>query len=73
MKFITSFVQQVVIREIPRPFGRWKIEHGIAIHHKIDFSDEDHRGCDHSVLTRNDKRILKPIVLKPNPSKKDIS
>jgi len=66
MKFILTFVQRFVIKEIPKPLGRWKVEQGNAMNHKIDLSNEDHCGpCGQYALNK-----IKPSNI---PSKKDIS
>jgi len=45
MKFITTIIQKFIIKDIPRPLGRWRIENcNKLMNNKIDLSNEDHCG-----------------------------
>jgi len=45
MKFITTIIKKFIIKDIPRPLGRWRIENcNKLMNNKIDLSNEDHCG-----------------------------
>ena len=44
-KYIINIIKNIFSKELPKPIGRWSIEHSTTqIHHKIDLSNEDHCG-----------------------------
>ena len=44
MKYI-AFLKQFIPRELPKPVGRWRLEHcKKQMNEKIDLSNEDHCG-----------------------------
>ena len=63
MKYITTIIKNILPKELPKPMGRWRIEHtNTQIDHKIDLSNEDHCGpCGQYALTK--------IELKKNQNK----
>jgi hypothetical protein len=54
MKFITTIIKKIFSNEIPKPIGRWRIEHcNKQMNSKIDLSNEDHCGpCGQYALTK---------------------
>ena len=45
IKYIKNIIQNIFHKELPRPVGRWRIEHSnIQMNNKIDLSNEDHCG-----------------------------
>jgi hypothetical protein len=54
MKYITTIIKNILPKELPKPMGRWRIEHtNTQIDHKIDLSNEDHCGpCGQYALTK---------------------
>jgi len=45
MKYIKTIIYKILYKEIPKPLGRWRIEHcNTQMNHKIDLSNEDHCG-----------------------------
>ena len=61
MKYIITIIKKIFPKELPKPVGRWRIEHcNTQMNSKIDLSNEDHCGpCGQYALTKIDcKRIL---------------
>ena len=54
MKFITTIIKRIFPKELPKPTGRWRIEHSnTQLNSKIDLSNEDHCGpCGQYALTK---------------------
>ena len=45
MKYITSIIKKIFLKELPKPIGRWRIENcNKILNSKIDLSNEDHCG-----------------------------
>jgi hypothetical protein len=62
MKFVITIVKKMLPQELPKPTGRWKIEHcSKQMNSKVDLSNEDHCGpCGQYALTKinNDMKIV---------------
>lgn len=60
MKFITAILNKLKSPRLPRPLGRWRVEHcEIQMKNKIDLSNEDHCGpCGQYALEKT-KDVLK--------------
>ena len=60
MKFITTIIQKLLPKDIPKHLGRWRIENcNTVVNNKIDLSNEDHCGpCGQYALEK--------IILKSN-------
>ena len=60
MKYITTIIKKIfpklLLKELPIPVGRWKIENCNAkMNHKVDLSNEDHCGpCGQYALIKMD-------------------
>lgn len=56
MKYITSIINKIIPKELPKHVGRWNIEHcSTKINQKIDLSNEDHCGpCGQYALNQLD-------------------
>jgi hypothetical protein len=56
MKYIITIVRKMLSKELPKPTGRWRIEHcNKQMNSKIDLSNEDHCGpCGQYALTKID-------------------
>ncbi len=56
MNFLTKFIQKIMRKDLPKPLGRWNIEHcNKKLNQKIDLSNEDHCGpCGQYTLTKID-------------------
>ena len=54
MKYIINIIKNIFPKELPKPTGRWKIEHcNTKMNYKIDLSNEDHCGpCGQYALTK---------------------
>jgi hypothetical protein len=63
MKYIKTIIHKFFFKEIPKPVGRWRIEHtNTQMNNKIDLSNEDHCGpCGQYALkkieSKNDNKI----------------
>ena len=74
MKYITTIIQKLLPKEIPKPVGRWRIENcNYIMNHKIDLSNEDHCGpCGQYALEKieltnnNKKQNINILLEKPN-------
>ena len=45
MKFVTTIITKILPKQLPKPVGRWRIDHSdIQMNNKIDLSNEDHCG-----------------------------
>ena len=70
IKYIKNIIQNIFHKELPRPVGRWRIEHSnIQMNNKIDLSNEDHCGpCGQYALEKtkiiNSKKSSKYRILK---------
>jgi len=51
-KYIITIIKNIFSKELPKPMGRWRIEHNnIQMNNKIDLSNEDHCGpCGYSQM-----------------------
>jgi len=56
MKYL-AFLKQWIPKEIPKPVGRWRLEHcKTQMNQKIDLSNEDHCGtCGQYAITKQSK------------------
>ena len=69
MKFITSIIKRFMLKELPKPLGRWRVENcNQQLNQKIDLSNEDHCGpCGQYALEKieitNDKNKNKKVDL----------
>ena len=54
MKYIITIVRKILSKELPKPTGRWRIEHcNKQMNSKVDLSNEDHCGpCGQYALTK---------------------
>ena len=54
MKFIITIVKNILLSEVAKPLGRWRIENcNKQINSKIDLSNEDHCGpCGQYALSK---------------------
>ena len=61
MKYLTTLLKTLRLKELPKPLGRWKIEYCYKkINNKIDLSNEDHCGpCGQYALEKIESKKLK--------------
>ena len=61
MKRIVSFITRFMVKEAPKPLGRWNKEYcNIKLDKKIDMSNEDHCGpCGQYAKDTRDLEIKK--------------
>ena len=61
MKYITTIIKRFMLKELPKPLGRWRMENcNTQINHKIDLSNEDHCGpCGQYALEKIEIEIKK--------------
>jgi hypothetical protein len=54
MKYIINIIKKLILKDIPKPLGRWRIENcNIQMNNKIDLSNEDHCGsCGQYILDK---------------------
>ncbi len=54
MKYIMNIIKTILPKELPKPTGRWGIEHcSKKMNFKVDLSNEDHCGpCGQYALTK---------------------
>jgi len=54
MKYVINIIKKIFQKELPKPVGRWRIEHcNTQMNSKIDLSNEDHCGpCGQYALTK---------------------
>jgi len=54
MKYIINIIKKLILKDIPKPLGRWRIENSnIQMNNKIDLSNEDHCGsCGQYILDK---------------------
>jgi hypothetical protein len=70
MKYFTNLFRSLVVKDIPKPLGRWNIEYcKMKLKNKIDLSNEDHCGnCGKYALDKiklkEDSIIYLPIIKK---------
>jgi len=66
MKYLTTIIQKLTLKELPKPMGRWNIDYcNKKIDNKIDLSNEDHCGpCGQYALSKT--------LLENNPNDKNI-
>ena len=64
MKYIQGIIKKIMLKELPKHNGRWKIEYcNKKMNNKVDLSNEDHCGpCG--------QYSLKKLELKKNENKK---
>ena len=57
-KYIITIIKNIFSKELPKPMGRWRIEHSnIQMNNKIDLSNEDHCGpCGQYAKTQIEKK-----------------
>jgi len=62
MKYITTIIQKLIPKELPKPVGRWSIDYcNKKMNSKIDLSNEDHCGpCGQYALTKLELKDKKP-------------
>ena len=70
---ITTLLRKIFPKELPKPIGRWRIEHcNTQINSKIDLSNEDHCGpCGQYALTKiksNEHPIIREPMVPMTPS-----
>ena len=68
MKYITTIIQKLLPKDIPKHLGRWRIENcNTVVNNKIDLSNEDHCGpCGQYALEKIILKSDKPNdILKP--------
>jgi len=60
-KYIITIIKNIFSKELPKPMGRWRIEHNnIQMNNKIDLSNEDHCGpCGQYAKTQIKKKETK--------------
>jgi hypothetical protein len=45
MKFIATIINKYIIKDLPKPLGRWNIDYcNLKMDKKVDLSNEDHCG-----------------------------
>jgi len=45
MKFIATIINKYIIKDFPKPLGRWNIDYcNLKMDKKVDLSNEDHCG-----------------------------
>jgi hypothetical protein len=45
MKYIQGILKKIILKDLPKPIGRWKIEYcNKKMNNKVDLSNEDHCG-----------------------------
>ncbi len=66
MKFITTIINKLRPKDIPRPLGRWRIENcKTQMNHKVDLSNEDHCGpCGQYALEKVNLKNTHPTKVK---------
>jgi len=54
MKYVITIINKIFSKELPKPVGRWRIDHSNKqMNFKIDLSNEDHCGpCGQYALTK---------------------
>jgi hypothetical protein len=64
MLSILNRIKQLIIKDIPKPLGRWNIEHcNKKINQKIDLSNEDHCGpCGQYIMERSANTLKNKII-----------
>lgn len=76
MKYVITIVKKLFSKELPKPVGRWRIEHSNKqMNSKIDLSNEDHCGpCGQYALTKieSKKHEFKKLESKKPESKNNI-
>ena len=67
MKHVVSIIKNLLLKEMPKPVGRWRIEKcNIKMNNKIDLSNEDHCGpCGQYALEKT--TIKDPKIRLENP------
>ena len=60
MKFLMNLIKKMIVKEQPRPLGRWNIDYcNIKMNQKIDLSNEDHCGpCGQYIINKSIKQNL---------------
>ena len=73
MKYVITIIKKIFSKELPKPVGRWRIEHSNKqMNNKIDLSNEDHCGpCGQYALTKieSKKSENKNNITLENPNK----
>lgn len=54
MNFITKIIQKIIMKDAPKPMGRWNIDYcSKKMNQKVDLSNEDHCGpCGQYAITK---------------------
>ena len=54
MNFITKMIQKFIMKDAPKPMGRWNIDYcSKKMNQKVDLSNEDHCGpCGQYAITK---------------------
>ena len=75
LNYIRRIVQKIIPKELPKPVGRWRIEHcNTQMNQKIDLSNEDHCGpCGQYVLEQRESTKNKNIEVASKQVPKEIS
>lgn len=55
MKYIRKILKKIILKETPKPMGRWNIDYcNKKLNQKIDLSNEDHCGpCGQYAIIKN--------------------
>ena len=64
MKYIITFLKKILSKEVPKPLGRWNLEHcNTKMNNKVDLSNEDHCGpCGQYALIKLDSKTIDKII-----------
>ena len=74
MKSIISVLKRILSKDLPKPVGRWNIEHcNIKMNQKVDLSNEDHCGpCGQYALVKIDEKKSQNMSTEKNQLANDI-
>jgi hypothetical protein len=64
MLFIVNQIKRFIVKELPKPLGRWGIDYcNKRINQKIDLSNEDHCGpCGQYIMSKSTKMLKDKII-----------
>ena len=64
MLFIVNRIKRLIVKELPKPLGRWNIDYcNKKIDQKIDLSNEDHCGpCGQYIISKSTKMFKDKII-----------
>jgi hypothetical protein len=70
MIYIINILKKILLKEVPKPLGRWRIEScNSAMNNKVDLSNEDHCGpCGQYALDKielKNSKNIETILEKP--------